>query len=274
MNKPIIKSGRFSAGADLQCGENVVVNVAEEVVVGDRVVLPDNAYLCGRRISIGSDFYGYSWQWRRLDVGRGRIDEEDAILTVGNRATFHDNRIDLSLRVTIGDDVGLSPDVVVYTHGYWLSPLEGYPCQYAPVEIHNGVIIGFRSVLLPGSRVYAGSVVGAQSVVAGWLNPKGIYAGNPARLIREVTLPIPEERKRLLKRLVAEYARACEYRGGKAEPTVDYPFVYYRNCRFDVDRFLVNGEEDADTDDIRLFLFKRGIRLYTKRPFKQLGRVR
>ena len=30
MSEPIIKSGKFSAGSDLQCGENVVVDVAGE----------------------------------------------------------------------------------------------------------------------------------------------------------------------------------------------------------------------------------------------------
>jgi hypothetical protein len=60
MNHPIIKSGKFHAGADFQCGENVVIDVAEEVIVGVRCVLSDNAYLCGRRVEIGNDFFGYS----------------------------------------------------------------------------------------------------------------------------------------------------------------------------------------------------------------------
>src|SRR3990167_405962 len=169
MGIPTIKSGRFQAGADFQCGENVVINVAEEVVVGDRVRLPDNCYIEGRRVKIGNDFYGYDWEWRRLDIGRGRIDEEDAILKVGDCCTFHDNRIDLARHVTIGYYVGLSPEVAIYTHYYWMSPLEGFPMKYAPVQLGDGTIAGFRSVFLPGSDTDRGVVVGANSTVSGYL---------------------------------------------------------------------------------------------------------
>src|SRR3990167_6637481 len=235
---PTIKSGKLVTGDDFQCGENVVVNVAEEVVVGDRCVVPDNAYFSGRRVEIGSDFYGYSWDWSRLDIGRGRLDEEDAILKVGSRCTFHNNRIDLARHVTIGDDVGLSPDVVIYTHGYWQSPLEGYPMNYDHVEIGNNVIIGFRSVLLPGCVIGDDVVVGAQSVVPGGYIFDGlIVGGNPARIIRQIRpLDNVDSEIMVMLALIRMYIKSCTYRNIQSNfREVKYPIILFGNCCLNVE---------------------------------------
>lgn len=54
----------------------------------------------------------------------------------------------------------------------------------APVQIGDGVLIGAASILLPGTVVGRGVIIGAGSVVRGTCEPYGLYAGNPARLIR------------------------------------------------------------------------------------------
>lgn len=269
---PIIRSGKFHAGSDLQCGSNVVIDVAEEMIVGNRCVIPDNAYFGGRRIEILDDFYGYSWECKRLDIGRGRIDEENAVLTVGSRCTFHDNKIDLARRVSIASNVGLSPEVAIYTHYYWQSPLEGFPCKYAPVDIHDGAIIGYRSVILPGSKVGYRAVVGAQSVVYGEVKPLAISAGNPAKWKRQVETPKPEWREEFITELVREYKMSCQYRNLTVFLTLDHQVIRTRNCFLDLNLRTCEGEEDEYTDDLRDFLFKHGIKIFTKRPFKKLPR--
>lgn len=274
MGIPTVRSGRLTTGADVTFGENVVINVAEECVIGDRCVISDNAYFEGRRITLGEDCFCYSWEWRRLDVGRGRLDDEDAVLTVGARCTFHDNKIDLSASVAVGDDVGLSPEVAAYCHYYWLSPLDGYPMRYAPVRVCDGAIVGFRSTLLPGSTVGAGSVVGANSVVSGGLDPGGVYAGNPARLIRRVREPSPGDRERIFRRACDDYSRSLAYRGRHAYVADAYPLISHMNCTINVEARTLEGEEDEHSDDLRWFLFTRGVRVYTKRPFRKLGRAR
>jgi acetyltransferase-like isoleucine patch superfamily enzyme len=269
-----VKSGKLHAGVDCTFGDGVVVDVAEDVVIGDRCVIPDNAYLSGRSIKIGDDFYGYSWDWRRLDVGRGRRDEEDAVLTVGNRCTFHDNRIDLARRVTIGDDVGLSPEVAIYTHGYWQSELEGFPTKFAPVQIDRGTVIGFRSVILPGVRIEHHAVIGAQSLVTGNLYCNGIYGGNPAKRIGLMTKPEGQNSRRSLCLILDAYRQSCLYRGLEIRgPSISWPLVGLNGTWFDaVNCKVVEGPEDEFTDDLREFLFKRGIRIYTRRPFRKLPR--
>lgn len=274
INRPDVRSGKFSCGVDCVIGDNVVVDVAEEVVFGDRCVIPLNAYLGGRSISVGNDFYGYSWEWKRLDIGRGRRDDEYARLTVGDRCTFHDNRIDLADSVSIGDDVGLSPEVTIYTHGYWQTVLKGYPCIKGHIAIHSRTVIGYRSTILPGISIEAGCVVGAGSVVAISLeHPDSTYGGVPAKFIRAVTGLTAFAQKGLLQDIIADYARTLEYRNlGKFEYTLEWPWVGYRSCRFNVLTFQIVGEEDEGTDDFRDYVFRRGLRFYTKRPFRKLPR--
>ncbi len=67
------------------------------------------------------------------------------------------------------------------------------------IVIGNDVWFGTRVVVLPGVRVADGCVIGAGSVVTSSLDqPYGIYAGNPARLIRSRFPPAVVERLRRL----------------------------------------------------------------------------
>lgn len=278
MGQPIIKNGKLVVGADVEFGNNVVIDVAEEVVIGDRCTIGDNTYFGGRRVTLGSDFYGYSWEWQRLDIGRGRRNEQEAILYVGERCTFHNNKIDTKKSVHIGDDVGLSPEVAIYTHGYWMAPWDGYPNHEAGVQIRNNTIIGYRSVILAGVTITYWSVIGAQSVVVKSLDTRGggIYAGNPAEFIRAVEPVSYYVRKRMVEELMVEYWITRGYRNleiHKLYKITDMGLgIECFGCKFDTVNLRVLGEENEDTDDFRDFMFKKGIRFYTKRRFKQLGK--
>lgn len=260
---PKIKSGRFETGSRVRIGQNVVIDVDEEMVVGERCVLPDNAYFCGRRITIGNDFYGYSHWNKRLEVGLGRRGEQHAILNVGDRCTFHDNKIDLACDVVIGNDVGLSPEVTIYTHHYWQSPLNGYPMKYSPVSIGAGSIIGYRSTILAGSRIPNNSVVPAGTVVR----------GDFKSLIKCPREYGPLTKEHLLRDTVTTYIRSCEWRGitPTGSVTVTYPIVHIWGMFFNCELLEITGGVESEyTDDFRDFMFKRGIRFFTNRPFKKL----
>ncbi len=266
-----IRSGNLNYGVNCTFGNNVIIDVAEEVTIGDRCVIPDNTYFGGRRVTIGNDFYGYSWEWRRLDIGRGRRDDENAILTVGDRCTFHDNKIDLAERVTIGNDVGLSPEVAIYTHYYWMSPFDGFPLAYNLVSISDRVIVGFRSVILPEVFIAEGVVIGAQSVVSGSINQRNtIYVGNPAKAVKYIAPSTELNRVILFSDLVTAYKKSLAYRGISPELTHSYPLISAEGWTIDILLCSIQGEETPLSDDCREFLFKHGIRIYTKRPFRKL----
>lgn len=57
-----------------------------------------------------------------------------------------------------------------------------------PIHVGRGAWIGFDSCILPGVSIGEGSIIGARSVVRDDVEPFTIVAGNPARLVRRLTV--------------------------------------------------------------------------------------
>ena len=97
-------------------------------------------------------------------------------------------------KVTIGDNVMLAPNVSLYGAGHPIHPdarNSGY--EYgAPITIGDNVWIGGSACVLPGVTIGNNVVIGAGSVVAKDIPDNVIAAGNPCRVIRQIT----EEDKR------------------------------------------------------------------------------
>jgi maltose O-acetyltransferase len=55
-----------------------------------------------------------------------------------------------------------------------------------PVVIEDGVWLGARVIVLRGSHIGVGAVIGANSVVKGTIPPRVLAAGSPARVIRRL----------------------------------------------------------------------------------------
>lgn len=87
--------------------------------------------------------------------------------------------------ISIGDDCTLSTNVVVYAHDAALKRLSGYS-RVAPVRIGNGVYIGSNCVVLPGTTIGDGAIVGAGSVVTRDVPAGTVVAGSPARTLGSV----------------------------------------------------------------------------------------
>ena len=97
--------------------------------------------------------------------------------------------------VEIGDFVLLAPNVGIYTAGHPLdAERRDAGLEYAyPVKIGNHVWIGGGVSILPGVEIGDYTVVGAGSVVTKSLPANVLAAGNPCRVIRELT---PEDREK------------------------------------------------------------------------------
>jgi len=64
-------------------------------------------------------------------------------------------------------------------------PAQGDTTRYKKTKIGNNVSLGTHATILP-VRIADGVIVGAGAVVTRDLLDKGIYAGNPARLLRKL----------------------------------------------------------------------------------------
>lgn len=92
-------------------------------------------------------------------------------------------------KVTIGDNVMLAPNVSIYTAGHPIhKDMRNTGYEYGiEITIGNDVWIGGNTVIVPGVKIGNGVVIGAGSVVTKDIPDNVIAAGNPCKVIREIT---------------------------------------------------------------------------------------
>ena len=110
-------------------------------------------------------------------------------ILLGERVFFNFNCVVLDVcRVTIGDFTQFGPAVQVYTATHPMNAALRRRQEFAkPIEIGSDVWVGGGAIICPGVRIGSRSVIGAGSVVTRDV-PDGVFAaGNPCRVIREIT---------------------------------------------------------------------------------------
>jgi maltose O-acetyltransferase len=110
-------------------------------------------------------------------------------ILLGERVFFNFNCVVLDVcRVTIGDYTLFGPAVQVSTATHPMNAELRRKQEFArPIEIGSDVWVGGGAIICPGVRIGARSVIGAGSVVTRDI-PEGVFAaGNPCRVIREIT---------------------------------------------------------------------------------------
>ena len=92
-------------------------------------------------------------------------------------------------KVTFGDNVFIAPNCGFYTAGHPLDvERRNKGLEYAyPITVGNNVWIGANVSVLPGVSIGDNSVIGAGSVVTRSIPANVLAAGNPCRVIREIT---------------------------------------------------------------------------------------
>ena len=110
-------------------------------------------------------------------------------IELGERVFFNFNCVVLDVcRVRIGDFTLFGPAVQIYTALHPMNAELRRREEFGkPVEIGSDVWVGGGAIILPGVRIGSRAVIGAGSVVTRDI-PEGVFAaGNPCRVIREIT---------------------------------------------------------------------------------------
>jgi maltose O-acetyltransferase len=165
--------GRFAPGPDWQ--RSLLLGVAMSSVVNPQIrrrllrlwgaTLADTAY-------IHPDSFFYSPDF---DIGDG---------VFLNRECY----VDTYERVTIGRNVWIGPRTMLLTSTHEIGDEQqraGAPAGKR-VYIGEGCWIGANVTILPGVSVLDGCVIAAGAVVTKDCEPNGIYAGNPAKRVRDL----------------------------------------------------------------------------------------
>ena len=90
--------------------------------------------------------------------------------------------------ISIGDDCLIGPNVQILTINHAVSPGERLDKKNfaEDVSIGNNVWIGAGVIILPGVSIGSGAIIGAGSVVNKDVSTNCMYAGNPAKKIRQL----------------------------------------------------------------------------------------
>lgn len=113
-------------------------------------------------------------------------DKPGPVLEIGEFTSIGDEtQIHCGERVTIGNNVLISWDVNIIEYEYH-SPGGGLP-EPRPIIIEDEVWIGAKCIITKGVTIGKGAIIGAGSVVTKDVPPYTLAAGNPARLIGEVS---------------------------------------------------------------------------------------
>lgn len=115
-------------------------------------------------------------------LGRGLVMGEGAFVNAGCL-------LEAAAEIVIGPRAHLGHRAVVLstTHQIESERQRAGASRHLPVRIGAGAWIGAGAMILPGVTVGDGAVVAAGAVVVDDCEPRSLYAGVPARLVRRLT---------------------------------------------------------------------------------------
>ncbi len=253
---------------------------AETVRIGRMSVIGADCSITCRHIRIGDVLYTAS----RVTVGGAAQMSPTDKLIIGDQCLISAHCVlDSGNGIRIGNQVGISPFVKFYTHQYWQNMLEGYHSNFGPILVEDGAYITGDCLVTPNTKIGAGSTVLANSTVAANVEPYTVVSGNPAKKVADVDRDIdPARKERIAKRLLSDmqtaladrlpegsviYCRAFDVQSaGNASVVLTFDPGDYEAAvegglvLFDLKAYRVLGQQTAQSNEVRNFLRRRGVR--------------
>lgn len=128
-----------------------------------------------------------------IDVGTAIVESGcfffAANVSLGEYAVInHRCYFDSKDQITIGPRAGLAMETMLFTSDHELGDEAKRWAAFktAPIVIGAGSWLGVRAMVLPGVTIGDGCIVAAGAVVTRDLEPNGLYAGVPAKRIRDL----------------------------------------------------------------------------------------
>jgi virginiamycin A acetyltransferase len=156
--------------------------ISPEAIVSDDARIYGS--LRGTRLVIGPRTQVFDFAIIRAAGGMGDLVLGENVV-VGPHAVLYSGN-----GLTIGDNSGLGAGVHVAPAHHAVSRRDvpwreqGFKPSRGGITIEEDVIVGLQCVILDGSHIERGAVIGAGSVVRGRIPAYSVWAGVPARMLR------------------------------------------------------------------------------------------
>ena len=272
-----IKANKIDIHESVEIGKNVQIN-CDSIKIGKFSKIGNNVKITCKNFEAGEWLYICD----DVEVGRGGCTGPNSNVKIGNHVgIFEGTIINPSESVEIGDDVGIGGEVMIWTHGAWLDVTQGFPSDFGPVKIGNNVWLPARSIVLPNVTIGDNSVIGIGSIINRDL-PQGCFAaGAPCKVLKENCYPKELNKEELEKKCLEIVSDWFKLHKDKNITNVD---VEYDNNRivlkqgineilfthYDVKKKEIIGYVNEVSEDLRDYLRRRGIKIYTNNPFKSI----
>ena len=270
-----IEADEIDIHPSVKIGKNVKIK-CKSIKLGEFCIIGDNVTIeCNK-------FEAHSWlfMWHGVEVGRGGCNGKNSNVKIGKGVGIFENTvINPSESVEIGDNCGIGADVMIWTHGAWLDVMQGFPHDFGPVKLGDNVWLPARSIVLPNVTIGDNVVIGTNSIINRDLPDGCLAAGTPCKVIREGLYPRPlndKDLKKLVEHICSDWIDLCISKGITRNIEVWYEkrkiFLNQNSLQtiYYLDDRKIEGHTNDVSEDLRDYLRRRGIKIYTDRFFKSI----
>ena len=271
----ILETNDLQIGKNVVIGDNVEIRCPVKIHIGDNSVLTKDIKINCTSFEAGE----YLFMCDRVEIGRGGSYGPNSSVKIGKGVgIFENTMINPSEPVEIGDNCGIGADVMIWTHGAWLDVLQGFPADFGPVRIGNNVWLPARSIVLPNVSVGNNVVIGINSIINRDL-PSGCFAaGAPCKVIKEKVYPKKvtlAEQSTIIKNIVGKWYELHEIKGIEGVQTKyengKIKLIQGENITiYDIGNRVIKGYVNNVSEDLRDFLRRNGIKIYTDMGFSSI----
>lgn len=129
-------------------------------------------------------------------IGRGFLVDRAPAMTLGDNCHFnmgvhfYCGRSEGNAEIIIGNEVSIGPEAILCCASHEVGKKDRRAAKntYGSIKVCDGCWIGMRSVIFPGVTIGEGCIIAAGAVVTKSTESHGLYAGVPARRVKD--LPI------------------------------------------------------------------------------------
>ena len=199
----LLHSNEIKIGNNTTIGRDTYIE-CDQFITGDYVQIGKSCEFVTGKIEI-SDAVTIA-EKVKVDLSGGKSASSSVYIGKGS-LICGESYLNAARSIKIGNNVALSPKVIIYTHSYWQSIFDGYPAVFNDVTVKDNSWIGSAAQLLPGITIGSGSIVMSNSLVTANIPDFVMAGGVPAIIIKkelkkELSLP---SKQKLLKNLIEEF---------------------------------------------------------------------